>query len=66
MEQLFYNISQILGTTIIHSLWQGLLIYGALQLIFVVVLGLSAQRKHNIAMLGLFSMVAWFGYTFYT
>lgn len=66
MEQLFYNISQILGTTIIHSLWQGLLIYGALRLIFVVVLGLSAQRKHNIAMLGLFSMVAWFGYTFYT
>lgn len=66
MEQLFYNISQILGTTIIHSLWQGLLIYGALQLIFVVVLGLSAQKKHNIAMLGLFSMVAWFGYTFYT
>ncbi|RZA02329.1 MAG: hypothetical protein EOP47_07360 [Sphingobacteriaceae bacterium] len=66
MEQLFYNLSQILGTTIIHSLWQGLLIYGALQLIFVVVLGLSAQKKHNIAMLGLFSMVAWFGYTFYT
>jgi beta-lactamase regulating signal transducer with metallopeptidase domain len=66
MEQLFYNISQILGTTIIHSLWQGLLIYGALQLIFVVVLGLSAQKKHNIAMLALFSMVAWFGYTFYT
>ncbi len=66
MEQLFYNISQILGTTIIHSLWQGLLIYGSLQLIFVVVLGLSAQKKHNIAILALFSMVAWFGYTFYT
>ena len=47
MEKLLYNVSQILGTTIIHSLWQGLLIYTALQLVFLAVLGLSAQKKHN-------------------
>ncbi|MEO8884922.1 MAG: M56 family metallopeptidase [Mucilaginibacter sp.] len=66
MEKLLYNVSQILGTTIIHSLWQGLLIYTALQLVFLAVLGLSAQKKHNLGMLALFAMLGWFGYTFYT
>ena len=65
MEKLLYNVSQILGTAIIHSLWQGLLIYTVLRLIFLAVLGLSAEKKHNLAMLALFSMVGWFGYTFY-
>jgi bla regulator protein BlaR1 len=31
MENLFYNISQVLGITILHSLWQGLIIYALLR-----------------------------------
>jgi bla regulator protein BlaR1 len=64
MENLFYNISQVLGITILQSLWQGLLIWFALRLVFICAPQLSAIKKHNWAMGALLTLSAWFIYTF--
>lgn len=64
MESVFYNISQVLGITIIHSLWQGLLIWFALRLLFTCAPSLSTIKKHNIAMIALLAISVWFIYTF--
>jgi len=66
MASLFYNISQVLGITIIHSLWQGLLIYMVLRLVLLSLPRLSSLKKYNLASLALFSTATWFAYTFYT
>jgi bla regulator protein BlaR1 len=66
MANLFYNISQVLGITIIHSLWQGLLIYIVLRLIFLSIPSLSSLKRYNLSSLALFCMTAWFVCTFYT
>jgi beta-lactamase regulating signal transducer with metallopeptidase domain len=63
MENLFYNISQVLGITIIHSLWQGLLVWFALRLLFTCAPSLSSARKHNLAMIAMLIMSGWFIYT---
>lgn len=64
MENLFFNISQVLGITILQSLWQGLLIWFALRLVFICAPRLSAIKKHNWAMGALLTISAWFIYTF--
>ncbi|SEO66117.1 Signal transducer regulating beta-lactamase production, contains metallopeptidase domain [Mucilaginibacter gossypiicola] len=64
MENLFYNISQVLGVTILQSLWQGLLVWFALRLVFICRPQLSAIKKHNWAMGALLTISAWFIYTF--
>ncbi|MEN0056125.1 MAG: M56 family metallopeptidase [Mucilaginibacter sp.] len=60
MQSLFYNISQVLGITLIHSLWQGLLVWFALRLLFTCVPSLSAVKKHNWSMTALLAITAWF------
>lgn len=64
MENLFYNISQVLGITIIHSLWQGLLVWFVLHLLFTCAPSMSSVKKHNLGMAGIFTICAWFIYTF--
>jgi bla regulator protein BlaR1 len=64
MENLFYNISQVLGVTILQSLWQGLLLWFALKLVFICAPRLSAIKKHNWAMGAMLFLSAWFIYTF--
>jgi len=66
MENLLYNISQVLGITIIHSLWQGLLIYFVLRLLLLSMPSLPSVKKYNLAAIALLSMAAWFVYTFCT
>src|ERR1700757_83656 len=66
MENLLYNISQVLGITIIHSLWQGLLIYFVLRLLLLSMPALPSVKKYNLAAMALLSMAAWFVYTFCT
>ncbi|GAC1311778.1 MAG: hypothetical protein NVSMB24_31960 [Mucilaginibacter sp.] len=44
METILYNISQVLGITIIHSLWQGLFIYFALRMALMFSAQLSASK----------------------
>lgn len=66
MENLFYNISQVLGVTIIHSLWQGLTIYMVLQIIMQFAPNLSAGAKYKTAFGALTLMLGWFIYTLIT
>ncbi|WP_439695936.1 M56 family metallopeptidase [Mucilaginibacter sp. AW1-7] len=64
MESVFYNISQVLGITIIHSLWQGLLVWFALRLLLTCAPSLSTIKKHNTAMVAMLAISVWFVYTF--
>ena len=66
MATLLYNISQVLGITIIHSLWQGLLVYMVLRLILAGKPQLSSHHKYSLASIALFTITVWFAYTFYT
>ena len=66
MENLLYNISQVLGITIIHSLWQGLLIYCVLRGVLLSAPSLSSVKKYNLSAIALLSMAGWFVYTFCT
>jgi bla regulator protein BlaR1 len=63
MQNILYNISQVLGITIIHSLWQGLLIYFALRLALIFPGQLSASKKYVFAVISLLAITGWFGYT---
>ena len=63
METILYNISQVIGVAIIHSMWQGLFIYLFLRLVMLSFHSMSAKAKHNIAFLSLFAATTWFIYT---
>ncbi|WP_259071799.1 M56 family metallopeptidase [Mucilaginibacter sp. X4EP1] len=65
MESTLYNISQVLGITVIHSLWQGLLVYFILRIIFNGAPQLSAVKKYNLAVIALSSITLWFIYTLF-
>ena len=66
MENLLYNFSQVLGITVLHSLWQGLLIWLVLRILFLSAPSLNSSKKHNLSFIALFSVAIWFSYTFYT
>src|ERR1700712_1684714 len=63
MQNILYNISQVLGITIIHSLWQSLLIYFALRLALMFSGQLSAPKKYFLASASLLAITGWFVYT---
>jgi bla regulator protein BlaR1 len=65
MENLFYHISQVLGITIIHSLWQGLIIYMVLSLVLQFFVDKPASVKYKIAFGALSLMLGCFAYTLY-
>ncbi|RYY32193.1 MAG: hypothetical protein EOP46_19530, partial [Sphingobacteriaceae bacterium] len=60
METLLHNISQVLGITILHSLWQGLLIYLLLNIILSAMPTLSSAKKHNVSFAAVLLMATWF------
>ncbi|MDB5153414.1 MAG: family metalloprotease [Mucilaginibacter sp.] len=60
METILYNISQVIGVAIIHSLWQGLLVYLGLRLIVLFFPNLSSRAKHNVAVTALIWVTVWF------
>jgi bla regulator protein BlaR1 len=60
MQNLLYNISQVLGITIIHSLWQGLIIYIALRLFLAATPALSSATKHRVSYATLLGTLGWF------
>lgn len=66
METILYNISQVVGVAVIHSLWQGLFVYLGLRFIILLFPQLSAATKHNAAMTGLAFITVWFIYTLST
>lgn len=63
METVLYNISQIVGISILHSLWQGIIIYVALRIVYAAIPPMPAQRKYNIALFALAAVSFWFFYT---
>src|SRR5476651_237998 len=65
MTQLFILIGQDLGITVIHSLWQGLVIWLALKLVYSIYPSFSSAKKYRLSFLALLSMVFWFMYTCY-
>lgn len=60
MHNLLYNISQVLGITIIHSLWQGLIIFIALRLFLLAMPAVSSVVKYRISYATLVGMLGWF------
>ncbi len=65
MAMQLYNVGQVLGVTIINSLWQGLVIYLILRILLLSFPALSPLKKHNILLTGLLGIAAWFAYTFF-
>ncbi len=64
MEALLNTIIKAFGWSIIHSLWQGALIYGILFLVLMTRTGLSAKLKHNMAFAAICLMFCSFLFTF--
>jgi bla regulator protein blaR1 len=60
MENVLYNISQILGASIIHSLWQGMLVYFALRIVFASYPAMPALKKYQLAVLAMVSIAVLF------
>jgi bla regulator protein blaR1 len=65
MENLFYNISQVLGITVVHSLWQGLIIYMLLRIFILVLPQVPAAIRYRIAFGALTVVLGWFLYTLF-
>ncbi len=66
METILYNISQVLGVTIIHSLWQGLVVYFILRIVFAGSSSLTATKKYNLAIGAMVAITVCFIYTLLT
>ena len=66
MQNLLYNISQVLGITIIHSLWQGLVVYFILRIVFAGSSSLTATKKYNLAIGAMVAITVCFIYTLLT
>ncbi|MBD1394300.1 M56 family metallopeptidase [Mucilaginibacter glaciei] len=65
MENILYNISQVIGISIIHSLWQGLLIYFLLRLALLFAACLPSSKKYLLAVSSLLAITAWFAFTLF-
>jgi bla regulator protein BlaR1 len=59
MQTLFNHFSQVLGITLLHSLWQGLIIYVLLRVLLLCIPSASAGNKYNMALLSLAASVLW-------
>ena len=66
MATILYNISQVLGITVIHSLWQALLIYFMLRIALTFGNKLSSAVKYHLALTSLLAITGWFVYTLVT
>jgi bla regulator protein BlaR1 len=63
METTLYNISQVLGVSIIQSLWQGVLVYVVLRIVFATAPSLSSVKKYYLSIVALFAVSALFIYS---
>ncbi|RZF60417.1 M56 family metallopeptidase [Sphingobacterium corticibacterium] len=64
MNGLLQNITQALGWSIAHSLWQGALIYGMLCFLYLFLPKLTAKNKYAFALFGQFILSIAFVITF--
>jgi bla regulator protein BlaR1 len=64
MEAIVNNLIKAIGWSILHSLWQGALIYGILFIALMAWPKMNARLKHNLAFGSLFLIFASFCFTF--
>ncbi|OCX50710.1 hypothetical protein BEL04_18395 [Mucilaginibacter sp. PPCGB 2223] len=64
METLFNQMSQVLGTTLLHSLWQTLVMYALLRIFLACFPSASSANKYNAGLLSLAGSVVWTVVTF--
>lgn len=64
MEAIFHSFIRAFGWSIVHSIWQGAIIYALLFLILVSIPKLSAVAKHNLSYLSICAIFTWFVATF--
>ncbi len=60
------NLIKAIGWSILHSLWQGAIIYAVLFIILMAAPKLSSRLKHNLAFGSLFLIFASFCFTFFS
>jgi bla regulator protein BlaR1 len=65
METLLHNLSEVFAVSIIHSLWQCLIIYLLLRIFLADIIRLSSAVKYNITVTALFAATGWFMYTLF-
>jgi len=63
METTLYNISQVLGISIVQSLWQGMLVYLILRIVFAAAPSLSSVKKYYAAIFAMLAISALFIYS---
>jgi bla regulator protein BlaR1 len=63
MGTTLYNISQVLGISIIQSLWQGMLVYVILRIVFAAAPSLSSVKKYYLAIFAMLAVSALFIYS---
>lgn len=59
METALNQISQVLGTTLLHSLWQALVMYALLRIFLACFPAISSANKYNMGLLSLAGAVLW-------
>lgn len=64
MEAIVNNLIKAIGWSIVHSLWQGAVIYAVLFAILMIRPKMSARLKHNLSFGALFLIFASFCFTF--
>lgn len=64
MEAIFHSFIKAFGWSIVHSIWQGAIIYAFLFLVLISVRRLSPSAKHNLAYLSTSALFIWFVATF--
>jgi bla regulator protein BlaR1 len=66
MEAIVNNLIKAIGWSILHSLWQGAVIYATLFVVLLIWPKMSARLKHNLAFGSLFLIFATFCFTLFT
>ena len=66
MEAILNNLVKAIGWSILHSLWQGAIIYAVLFILLMAWPKMSARLKHNLAFGSLFLIFASFCFTFFS
>ena len=64
MEAIFHSLIRAFGWSIVHSFWQGAIIYALLFLILISIPKLSPVAKHNLSYLSICAIFIWFVATF--
>jgi bla regulator protein BlaR1 len=66
MEPIVNNLIKAIGWSILHSLWQGAIIYAILFIVLMAMPKMTARLKHNLAFGALFLIFASFCITFFS